>query len=173
MNPFIWPYVKKDETWTIPDGVMHKVWERMVDLNRVEPTWYDGSIRNELGFINFMRDPYIFPTLVLDADEPRLWLLAWLSDIQNGSAKGHFCYLDKYSARVTQLLLNYWAKLASLRVIVGITPESYKLVLKIIQRSGFQIVGTIPQICNLHYENRLEGGVISYCLTEKGEENGR
>jgi len=173
VKPVIWPYAKlSDGSWTIPEGVIHKTWERLVELNRVDATWYDGSVQDEKDFIEFLQDPYIFPVLVVDANELRLWLLAWLSDIQRGSARGHFCYLDRYNMNVTKMLLNYWAKIASLRVIIGITPESYQLVLKIIQKSGFQILGTIPQICDMYYEGRLEGGVISYYLTKEGDDNG-
>ena len=172
MNLIVWPYLKIENNWTISDEIISAAWDKMVGLNRVEPTWYDGSVKTREEFDAFLRDPYLFPVFVADADTMRLWVIAWLNDIVDGTARAHFCYLDRYHSDVFDKVLDYWKKIESLRVITGITPESYKLVLRIIQRGGFQTAGTIPQICNMHYENRREGAVVSYYLT-RGEDNGR
>jgi len=173
MSFSVWPYMKDQGTWTIPYGVMFGVWDKMVELNRVKPTWYDGSVKTGIEFIGFMRDPKIFPALVVDPDVIGFKLLAWLSDFNDGVAKGHFCFLDKYDPEIGKTMIDFWRKIETVRVIFGITPESYKTAMKIIQRLGFQIVGTIPDICNMVYLDRREGGMISYYLTKEGEENGR
>ena len=172
MNLAIWPYMKIDGSWTIPIEVIIGAWKTMADMDRVKATFYDGSIENAGEFIEFMQDPTILPALIVDRDDIRLYLLAWLSNISNGTAQGHFCYLDKYRKEIAQKMLDYWRGIPLLRVIVGITPESYTLVLKIIERTGFKIVGTIPEACYMHYHDRTEGGVLSYYLTE-GEKDGR
>jgi len=172
MSYVVWPYMKIENEWTIPDKMIMAIWDKIVELNRVKPTWYDGSVKNKEEFIEFMRDPYIFSILVVDADKIRLCALAWLNDIIDGTARAHFCFLDKYHPEVIQAIINYWKKIDSLEVITGITPKTYKHIIKIADRAGFKIVGTIPQICNMYYENRREGGVVCYYLT-KGESNGR
>jgi hypothetical protein len=167
-----WPYVKTEEGWTIPIQVMLAVWQRMVELDRVKATFYGGQIKTDEDFITLMQSDSIVPILVVESEKPKLRALAWLSNIKNGAAYAHFCYLDRYQQAIGDLVIGEWSKLDSLKVIIGITPESYYLALKIIERWGFQLVGKIPEICNLHYENRREGGMISYYLTEGGN-NGR
>jgi len=164
MSYVVWPYMKIEDSWTIPIEVMMGVWNRMEELDRVRATFYDGGIQNAGEFIGLMQSETILPVLVVSSEKIKLHLLAWLSDIDGGSALAHFCYLDKYKKEITQMILDYWAKIPVLRVIMGITPESYKVVLKIIQNAGFQISGKIPELCDMYYENRIEAGVISYYL---------
>lgn len=164
MNLIVWPYIKIEDNWTIPIEVIMGVWYRMVELNRVAPTFYDGGVQNVGEFIELMQDKTIYPVLIVSGDKVKFHLLAWLSSFSIGVSLGHFCYLDRYKKEITQLVIDYWRKISLLRVIVGITPESYKLVLKIIQNAGFHIAGKIPEFCNMYYENRIESGVISYYL---------
>ena len=164
MTLTVWPYLKNEGLWSIPDPVMIGVRDKMCELDRVKPTWYDGSIVSQEDFISFVQDPYIFPSLVVDRDEVQFKLLAWLSEFNNGVARGHFCYLGKYDFDAGKMVLNFWKKLGTLKVIVGTTPESYKIVLKIIERLGFHAIGSIPDCCNMIYLNRREAGVISYYL---------
>jgi len=172
MNIGIWPYAETDKGWTIPLEVMQGVWDRMVDLNRVKATFYDGGIQNEGDFIEYMQSPFIFPVLGVDSNRICFKVIAWLKDVEDGKATGHFCYLDNYHPDPIMKILDYWSKLDSLRVIIGVTPEHYYATLKMIGRIGFKVIGKIPQFCNMHYENQFKAGVVSYYLLNEGEDNG-
>ena len=167
MTLTVWPYIKNQGIWTIPDQVIIGVWDKMCELDRVKTTWWDASIVTQEDFIKFMQDPYIFPTIIVDRDEVRFKVFAWLSDFNDGVARAHFCYLDKYDFDVGKMMVNFWQKLGTLNVIIGTIPESYKAALKFVERLGFEIIGTIPDICNMVYLNRREGGVVSYYLMEE------
>jgi hypothetical protein len=53
-----------------------------------------------------------------------------------------------------------------LKVLVGITPETHFTALKLVRLVGFTIMGTIPNFCDLVYEGKRVGAVISYYLPE-------
>lgn len=167
MTLTVWPYIKNQGIWTIPDPVIIGVWNKLCELDRVKATWWDASIVTQEDFIKFMQDPFIFPAIIVDRDEVRFKVLAWLSEFNNGVARAHFCYLDKYDLDVGKMMVNFWRKLGSVKVIIGTIPESYKAALKFIDRLGFHVLGIIPQICDMTYLNRREGGVISYYLLEE------
>jgi len=167
MRLAIWPYVNVEGQWTIPDQVMIGVWNKIIELDRAEATFYDGNIQNADEFLFFMKQTFNLPLLIVDQDEPKFYLLAWLNDMQDGIAHAHFCFLDKYNKEYAKAGLDYWKRIETLKVIIGITPESYETVLKIIEDWGFKIVGTIPKICDMKYLDRRESGVISYYLMEE------
>ncbi len=161
MNLTLWPYIKTETGWSIPDELMRGIWTSMLVNERVQPTFYDGTVKNDREFFTYFQDGKNHAVLVCDEEDMSLVLLAWLNNVDDGTAYAHFCFLDKFSRDGMKKVLQYW-KSFPLNIIVGVTPESYEILIKVIEKCGLTILGTIPSMCNMVYLGRREGGVISF-----------
>jgi hypothetical protein len=98
--------------------------------------------------------------------------VCWLTNVEAKTARLHF-FCSK-AARVTlntvnvgKAVLKHWARIKDehgeplLQSLVGITPASYKLVIKYIQRVGFTVLGTAKGGVHLMHEGRYDDAVIS------------
>lgn len=163
-----WPYVKFNNEWSIPDEVLAFVWSRIEENGKIEELFYEGGMRTPSEFIEFFRNPDKFLVLGVNTETKEIKAFGFLSGFDTNKAYAHFSFINGYVPGVGEMIIDFWRKMESengerfLDVLIGITPESYTTVLKIIQKWGFNIVGTIPMICNMNYKNKKEGGVISY-----------
>lgn len=164
------PYVFSvaDSRWSIPDHTMSYVWDKMVDEQRVEHLFWSGGIRSEIDFISFLREPGNYPILVFDAEIWEAKAIAWLNGIEMNHALVHFCCLGKFRLACCKMGLDYWRSIKAIdgkplfSVLLGVTPETNELAIRVSKMLGFQRVGIIPKLCPMAYLNRTVGGVITY-----------
>jgi len=163
-----WPYVKYNGEWSIPDIILGLVWEKLEGNGKIEDLFYEGGMRTALEFIEFFQDPNRFLTLGVDADSKQVIAFGFLTNFDSGKAYVHFSFIDEFREELGEMIIDFWRQMVDgkgnkvLDVLIGITPESYRVVIPIIKKWGFQVVGTIPLICNMFYKNKKEGGIISY-----------
>lgn len=160
------PYVEIDGEWTIPDRLMAALWQKTANDRLHEVTFYDGSILNADQFLAYMKSDKTLPVVALDETGPHGF--AWLTEINGNRAFAHFCMMrdswGKSAKMIAEQILNYWWMLSGekgpvLKLIMGLTPEQNKPALRFIQKLGFTLVGSIPQMC------RMPGGAVPGVLS--------
>lgn len=101
-----------------------------------------------------------------------LYGVCWLTGIEGKSARLHFfcskaARMTLNTVNVGKAVLRYYSGLKGvdgeplLQSLVGVTPASYKLVLKYIQQVGFSIVGVAKGGVHFVHENRYDDAVLS------------
>jgi hypothetical protein len=124
--------------------------------------FYGGYVDSPERFAEFMQLPGNQPVLVVDVESQKIVFLAWLNGVQEGCANGHFCALGPFKRGAFNAVIDYWKSWGSIRVLIGITPETNERALRLVQIMGMRIVGTIPKFCFIAPVNQAVGGVISY-----------
>jgi len=170
MNLVLWPYVKTEDGWSIPEELMEGIWTSMLVNERVQLTLYDGCVRNSEQFFNYFQNGKNHAVLVSDEDDMKLVLWAWLNNVDDGVGYAHFSFLDKFSRDALKKVLSFWSTFP-LSVLVGVTPESYEILVKLFEKCGLTMIGKIPSMCNMVYYGRREGGIISHFVI--GDEHGK
>ncbi len=164
MDLKLWPLVHIEGKCTVHDDVLAGLWAEMQMNGKIEATFWDGSIKTVQEFVAYMKSNLNFVTLVVDLDKQKIVALFWLNNFQHGTAHAHFCFTDHYVPGAAEMVTTYWKSFKIDRVFIGITPESYTPVVKLMGKLGFQMVGTIPDYCDMVYRERREGAVIAYLL---------
>lgn len=163
-----WPLVKWEGKWSIPYPVLQKVWEDMVESGAEKETFYDGWVKTFDDFVFYLQTPTNLVILVVDMDNKKIVAFGVLNNINNSVGYAHFSFTNGFIKGAGELVIKYWGDILDdkgdkiIRVLIGITPESYEKVHHIIQTWGFKIIGTIPNACPMYYKGRREGAVISY-----------
>jgi hypothetical protein len=164
----VWPYFKYEGKWSIPDEVLFYFWNEFEKSGNAKQFFYDGEVKELDDFIYFMQDRNNFPVFAVDADTKKIPAFGMINNLREQIAYAHFGFLDGFKRGCGETVIDYWRDLKRddgknlVEILIGITPESYEVVLKIIELWGFKIIGKIPKICSMHYQDRKEAGVISY-----------
>lgn len=170
---FLWPMAQVDGEWSAPDEVWAQVWGIMVKTGRAERLFYNGYIRTYDDWLAWVKDRSNLVVLVVDSRSKKFACVAWLNNISEGAAQVHFCFLESLPRpEIGKLVLSYWSGLPGIHVIIGLTPESHPTAVKYAEKMGFTIQGIIPSFCNLAYEGRRVGAVVSSYPIHQEVENG-
>ena len=151
----------------VPDELLDETWRRLVAENKAEQVFYAGGVRSADEFVAFLRSPDITACIALP-DGGEVSVIAWLTNIGNRSAFAHYCVLGRPNRAVGRAVLDYWRSFRDpsgaplIDVLLGITPETYPLALRVLHIMGFTTIGTVPRYCDLAYAGRRAGGVISF-----------
>jgi hypothetical protein len=168
MNLQPWPYVKCENQWSIPNEILFFIWDELVNNGNDKELFYDAGIKNGNEFISYMQNPSNFLVLGVDSNENKIVAFGFVNNYQDGHAYAHFSFMDGFRKNVGEMIIDYWRQLKRpngdkiFEILIGITPESYEKVIKIIQTWGFQIIGKIPKICFIADKGIKEAGIISY-----------
>jgi hypothetical protein len=158
----LWPIFMADTGWSVPDELLVKLWQQMVDEGRAASLFYDGRIKDEADWIAWLKDPRNYPVIVMDAREKKISCISWLNNMEMGAAQIHFCMYGHPHPGIGIKSLEYFSRFPGLRVIVGVTPEEYTTAIRYAKRIGFKEVGRIPNMLHMEYENRRMGAVVTY-----------
>ncbi len=169
-NLRIYPYVNTATGWSISDSVMAAIWLQLEQEGKVEHLFYDGSIRDISGWLQHMKTPGTFPLVVVDMEQRKPVHVCWLKDIADGVAWAHHSSVGSYRRGAWETVVDYWSH-ADLRLLLGMTPETNHKAIKFLTKiCKFSIVGKIPGICYMAYEDRRVAGVLSYYeMRQQGE----
>ena len=162
----LWPLVRYEDKWSVPDVLLLNIWEGLIDNKRHEMLFYDGTVKTGWEWLQYTKSPHQFVTFVVNEKEREFIGMGWLSNIQQGTAEAHFCFFKKYISGAGEMVIGFWNERMSLNLIYGYTPESYTTVLKLLKKWGFKQLGIMPNYCNMVYKNTREGAMISYRLME-------
>lgn len=162
-NLQIFPYVAIEGGWSLSDSVMTAIFLQLEQEGKIEHLFYDGSVRDVIGWLEFIKRPGNFIVVVADMEAQRPIHIAWLNNVADGVAWAHHASLGKYKRGVWELIRDYWAETGVIRLLLGLTPVTNEKAVKFLQKiCKFEVVGEIPDICNLAYEAMRVPGVVSY-----------
>ena len=149
-----WQYSLSDET-------LIGIWKKIEEEEKVDKLFYDGSIRDIQGWLNFIKGNNVFFIIVWDSINKKIVHIAWLKDTFDYCAWIHHCSIGKYQRGVWEAVKSHWQK-SSLKLLLGLTPIANKPAVKMLRIAGFKIVGEIPWVCNMAYLGERVPGIISY-----------
>ena len=161
------PVVRTAAGPTVSDAHLRAIWERLVAERKAEMVFYAGGISTAEQFVAFMRAPQIAACIAVDAARHPL-IVGWLTNIDNAAAFAHYFVLGRPRRQAGWAMRDYWMDLRQadgthlLDVLIGITPESHTLALRLLRLMGFTTIGTIPRYCNCVHAGGRQGGVISH-----------
>lgn len=163
----LWPAAFVDGAFSIPDVVLEGLWHEMERTGKTRDLFYNGLIRDAAGWLYWVKNPANYPVAVVDAVRNRISAVGWLNNAGDGAALAHFCVLGLPRPEMGRVVLRYWSNVKILRVLIGFTPESNVSAIKYAEKIGFKRSGYIPQMCNMAYEGRYEGAVVTTYLTQE------
>jgi hypothetical protein len=175
----VWPYVKTQTGWSIPDELMWYVWTRLEKEGKVEKLFWGGNVYDTFDFMDFLRRPTNHPLLLVDMDAGKPCAVAWLNGIEGNHAIAHFAILGNYRRGMGSTVFEFWRQFRRddgeplVKVLMGFTPANNDKAVKFTRYLGFQILGTVPHLCELPYENKTVGAVVSYYDLQNGGKHGR
>ncbi len=162
----VYPLVRIEGNWTIPDEVLLGVWVQIVEEGKDKTLFYDGSVTTPFEWMEFIKRPGTYPILIADKEQKRVVHIFWLKDVFDAGAWVHHCSLGRYCYGAWGAARDYWkTHCASLKLLLGITPENNEKTLKLAQKIWkFTVLGKIPQMCLMADGNRIAGFIGYYEL---------
>lgn len=169
MSLQVYPYTRYEGKWSIHDNVMASIWLQLEHENKTEQLFYDGGIVDIVGWLSLLKDNKVFPLVVADTDKQVPVHIAWLKDIADDFAWMHHTAIGNYRRGAWEAMVDYWRQ-SDLRILLGMTPETNTKALKFVTKiCHATIVGTIPELCYMHYLGGKVGGVLSYYRLKDGD----
>jgi len=165
----LWPAAFVNGSFSVPDEILRFLWREMAQTGKNESLFYNGGVRDEGEWLSWMKNPDNYPVLVIETLSKKIVCIAWLNHIVDGAALVHFCMLGLPRAEIGKTVLRYWSGIGALSVLVGFTPETFTAAIKYAKRIGFVESGYIPLMCNMVYEGRRVGAIITVYLTNQLE----
>ena len=161
----LWPAAFVDGVFSVPDELLSALWWEMVDKGKHRQLFYNGAIRDDAGWIGWVKDPDNYVVLVVDQRRVKVACVAWINHAVDGAALAHFCMLGLPRVEIGKTVLKYWSALPGIHVLVGFTPETNTGAVRYAKSIGFKESGLIPAMCNMVYEGRRVGAVVTAYLT--------
>lgn len=169
----LWPAAYVGGQFSVPDEILRFLWREMVRTGKDTALFYNGGVEDEGQWITWLKNPDNYPVLVIDTDTEKIVCIAWMNHAVDGAALVHFCMLGFPRPEIGETVLKYWSGMGALSVLVGFTPETYTAAIKYAKLIGFKESGYIPRMCNMVYEGRRVGAVITTYLVNREAANGR
>lgn len=163
----LWPCAFVDGQFSVPDEVLVCLWREMEATGKHKGLFYNGGVTDEVGWIDWLKSPANYPVLVIDSRRNSIVAVGWLNNTLDGAALAHFCILGLPFPEIGKAVLGYWSSVGVLKVLVGFTPETNTMAIKYAEHIGFNRSGYIPQMCNMVYEGRRVGAVVTTYLTQE------
>lgn len=159
------PVMRTDEGYTISDMTLEYIWEKIVEEKKDTTVFYNGAIANIGEFVAFMRREDVYPIVVYDVDDKMFTGIAWINNLNEGTAQAHFCTFNNGEPILMgHEVLNYWEQFPKdlLGVVVGIIPNTNEKAIRFAKQIGFTVIGEIPNYCNTVYLDSRTPGVVMY-----------
>lgn len=164
------PVMQTEDGYTISDRTLKLIWETIVDEGKMETVFYNGAVKNAGDFVHYLRREDVYPVVVYDVDKEKFTGLAWVNNLNEGTAQCHFCTFNvgQQSPGEPVLMghevLSFWHKFPTevLGVLVGIVPATNEKAVEYAEKLGFTNIGEIPNYCNTVYMESRSPGVVMY-----------
>ena len=152
-----------DGKHSISDETLIFIWKRIEEEGKVETLFYDASVKDIQGWLNFIKQPGVFPVIIWDETHKKIVHISWLKDAFDVSAWVHHCAIGPYKRGVWEAVLEYWRSFDNLKMLLGLTPKTNDKAVKILKKiCKFTVVGEIPMVCNMVYQGERVPGILSY-----------
>jgi len=157
------PYVQLDGIWSLKDSEIGIIFDRMIAENTLKRVFYDGKTTEKSQFLALCKSPDQVGITAWRTEKDPI-LFSWVNGIVNGRGFIHFCGFKSCSARIIIRAAHAMIKILAgqFDCLVGITPENITEAVHLSKMAGFHVLGTIPSLLYLFYEDRRVGGVISF-----------
>ncbi len=165
----LWPCAFVDGVFSVPDEILRFLWRELEHTGKYRDLFYNGGVSTAEQWIAWIKDKDNYPVFAVDLVSMRIACIAWLNNAVDGAALIHFCMLGLPRPEIGETVLRYWSNIGVLSVIVGFTPETNMAAVKYAKRIGFTVSGYIPKMCNMVYEGRRVGAVVTTYLTHQKE----
>jgi hypothetical protein len=169
----LWPCAFVNGVFSVPDEILSFLWRELERTGKYRDLFYNGGVATEEQWIAWVKDAGNYPVLAVDLVSMKIAGIAWLNNAVDGAALIHFCMLGLPRPEIGETVLRYWSGMGALSVIVGFTPDTNMAAVKYAKRIGFTVSGYIPKMCNMIYEGRRVGAVVTTYLVKKEAANGR
>lgn len=170
---FCLPVVKTEAGGlSVTAEVMAGIWEQICREGKRDQLFYDGGVNDLHEWISFIYNPANHVVLVVD-DTGHVYHVAWINGFYQGHGFLHHCGLGKYNRRSWPVLKKYWQDMKDdqgnplVKVLIGITPITNKLAIKLLKIIKWTPIGCIPKICYMAQEDKYVAGMVSYCLLDE------
>ncbi len=173
MTYYTWPILNVNGYCSVNDSILTGIYDKMVEEGKLDKVFYDGSVKTPDQWLSFIKNPFVFPVLVLK-DDADIVGIAWLNFFEHKSARVHFCIFGKFHKGIADAMVNYWKGLKRedgeqmLYVLVGMTPEWNTATVHLMKIMGFQMLGTIPYYCYTENTKELAGASVGYLVLKEG-----
>lgn len=164
----VWPIVNLDGKWMPDDVILRGFWREMVGAGTDKRVFYQGRVKNEDQWVEWLHNPDNMACMVIDIGKTRVIGVAWLNHMVDRCAYAHFVTAGRYHRGAGEAVVRYWSAFKAddgkplFRTILAVTPETYRSVHKGMRQWGFRLLGVIPNLCHLGYEGRRVGGMVGY-----------
>lgn len=171
------PYVKDVDTglYSIPDSVMVKIYEKIVDQKLNRWVFFDGKVRSSIDWLSLCKNSGNVLQITWNDDIPVV--VSWLNSFGKNHAHAHFCCFKeiwgKHTVEFARNIIKYWFSFNDhkneplLDTIIGQTPENNKMASKFLYNIGMQVLGVIPNIEYDVYDNKKVGIIVSYIMRKE------
>jgi hypothetical protein len=159
-----------DGTWALPDEFWFNLWWQMEADGIVEKLFSEGFIVTAEELISWLKGKGNLVTMTFVGEEPAV--LGWVNGIKSNHGYVHYCVMKSfwgYTQYLGRKILGHYFDIKThstgepyFKVLVGMTPDRNRLAVKIAEKVGFTIVGTIPNTIINVYTKKREGITISY-----------
>jgi hypothetical protein len=148
---------------SISDETLIYIWKRIEEEGKVEQLFYDGGVKDIQGWLNFIKQPIVFPIIIWDDKNKKIVHIVWLKDAFDCCAWIHHCAVGSYQRGVWEVVLDHWRKFEVIKLLLGLTPKTNDKAIKMVKKiCKFTVVGEIPQVCKMFYARERVPGVLSY-----------
>ena len=163
----LWPAAFVDGVFSVPDETLASLWREIVATGKHRSLFYNGGVTDEVGWIDWIKSPANYPVLVVDSVAGNVVAVGWLNNTLDGAALVHFCVFGWPHPEIGRVVLRYWSSVGILKVLVGFTPETNIAAIKYAEKLGFKRSGYIPLMCNMAYEGRRVGAIVTTYITQQ------
>lgn len=171
------PYIVFDGIPTFTDSFIKSLYGRMVKDKSADMVFLDGSVTDEIGFLDMMK--FMDNALWILNVEKEISGVVWLNNFERKRAWFHFCFFSNIWGKDTVAIGKECIRtLLDLKkngeydfdLLTGLVPDRNEKALEWCRKMNFKILGHLPCACWNEKEQKSEGGIIFYA--ERGNYHG-
>jgi len=171
----LYPFAEINGEWNLPDSFLRAVYEQANIDGLIKTVFWRDSVTDGHDFVRHCKAPgnlmvFVFQDGVMAG-------FAWLTNITENFAFGHFCFLrsswGKTTVQAANQIMDYWFSLSAdgvpiIDTIIGMVPGFNEFAQKFTQKIGFTHLGRIPQMLSnasgeradavIYFKSRLGNG---------------
>jgi len=142
----ILPLIYIDGVPTFTDSRLENIYKRMVHDGSHKYMFFDGLVRSEWDFVNFIRQQ---PMVFVAYSDDELAGIYWINQIDYTSAQFHLCTCSNVWGRseaISKKVIREIFKASRLETLLGYVPVFNGRTLNLGRKLGWHEVGRIPRI---------------------------
>lgn len=167
------PYCEIDGIRTVPDSVIHGLFDQMIKDRTLKRVFFDGGVQKACDLVRTWRACETY--FVVDSGKKEIASVIWLTDHHQRTAYVHWVIFSAYWGQSAPIILETaLTDLFSRKngngefefdALFGMVPETNRLGVKLVEKCrAMKIVGTIP-LCSRNFYTGALVGAVFVCMT--------